>query len=212
MTASVSKLTSAHSNFMSYDAAVVSSAKPAGLPTTGSVVVRVAGNGMGSSGYSIKKFTGFSNCASSTWTSTSQIACQASSGISFGYAVVISVIKQVSGSLTRSISYNAIPTFSPVLNFKNSPCTGAAVLVASGSSFGDKGHSLALRIADFAAESSRWISESSTNVKFAQGGFNAYQSVLPFVASVGRQVRGDANIYVSYDFASVYSLTRMYRI
>jgi hypothetical protein len=82
------------------------------------------------------------------------------------------------------------------------------VVVAIGSSFGDKGHSVAFRIGDSSSEASVWISESSTNVKFARGGLNNYQNILPFVSSVGRQVRADTNVRVSYDFASVSSHNR----
>jgi len=129
LTVSVEKITSLFSDTMSYDVNTISRVRPFGLPTSGSFVVSVFGKGSGSFGRSIKIFMGSSNCVLSMWTSSSQISCKASSGVSSRHGVVVSLMHHVAGSQTHVISYNRIPISSPNLVISNSPCTGAVVLV-----------------------------------------------------------------------------------
>jgi len=146
----------------SYDAAEVSAAGGASNgPSSGSVSVSVAGQGLGSRGYSGAArvgrgaasegdVTGGTACEASRWLSSSSAVCKVGGGVGGGarrgqgLPVVVSAGLQ-SGSLTQAWSYDAAEV-SAAGGASNGPSSGCVSVTVAGQGLGSRGSSGAARV------------------------------------------------------------------
>jgi len=215
----------------SYDAAEVSAAGGASNgPSSGCVSVTVAGQGLGSRGYSGAArvgrgaasegdVTGGTACEASRWLSSSSAVCKVGGGVGGGarrgqgLPVVVSAGLQ-SGSLTQAWSYDAAEV-SAAGGASNGPSSGCVSVTVAGQGLGSRGYSGAARVGRGAAsegdvtggtacEASRWLSSSSAVCKVGGGvGGGARRGQgLPVVVSAGLQSGSLTQVWM-YDSSNV---------
>ncbi|KAJ1471746.1 hypothetical protein T484DRAFT_1915855, partial [Baffinella frigidus] len=177
----------------SLDVATISNLVRMNHPSTGSVSVTIRGAHMSVFQPTHASRVGFTSCESSTWTSSTSVACRPSHGLASTRRIAVTAGIRT-GCITEAFSY-ASPLISSLdMTRSNCPAAGNCIMYIYGSGFGVDDFTPMARVGRTACLATPWTSESSIQCKIPRG-TGLYASVM--VTAGARS--GSASWAFSYD-------------
>jgi hypothetical protein len=171
------------------------SATPANTASVGGRLELIGGGSFATSDTSMKTRIGLSACESTQWASDSRVACKAAQARFQDPAVVVTVASQISTKL-NAITHD-FTTLSQ-MHQSNARPSNISTVVVTGTALGNFALTHQLCVSGSAADSSRWISDSSLAARVPSGSGTSQKTSI----TVGFNV-GSVSLSVSYDHPSV---------
>jgi hypothetical protein len=159
----------------SYNAPVISVVAAPNAPASSGASVSVLGTNFGLSDQTQSVVLGSTLCATSVWTSNTQVICHTAHATGRDLSVLL-YTSSVAGTRYIGFSFDAAVVSS--VNRANTPATGGTSVTVTGLNFGVPDVTPTLLLGDFACDTSSWTSVSSVSCLAGNGGGGPLAAVM----------------------------------
>jgi hypothetical protein len=143
--------------FFTFDSALLTSAGVTNAATSGGAIATVRGMNFANTDRTVSSQLGSTACATTSWTSQSQLRCFVSAGTGASYGVAVAVAKVVGSSLSVFSYDGPVVTRLPI---RNGPPSSGQTLTMYGMNFGVTDASVSAKVGSTDCRTTSWLSSS----------------------------------------------------